>query len=87
MKIFDKDKNLLAMIIKNEDMESDKYFVTDENQDLQIAKFNLKKDVAIDKHIHLDQKRIIFSTSEVIIITEGEIEVEIFDVILEEIKP
>ncbi len=79
MKIFDKDKNLLAMIIKNEDMESDKYFVTDENQDLQIAKFNLKKDVAIDKHIHLDQKRIIFSTSEVIIITEGEIEVEIFD--------
>ena len=79
MKIFDKDKNLLGMIVKNEDMESDKYFATDAHQDLQIAKFNLKKNVTIDKHRHRDQKRTIFSTSEVIIITKGEIEVEIFD--------
>ncbi len=83
MKIFDKNKNLLAMIIKDEDVEYEKYFATDSDQDLQIAKFNLKKDTKIDRHIHLEQKRTIYSTSEVIVITRGQIEVEIFDKNLE----
>tara|TARA_Y100000816_G_scaffold97575_1_gene67893 strand:+ start:55 stop:447 length:393 start_codon:yes stop_codon:yes gene_type:complete len=83
MKIFDKNKNLLAMIIKDEDVEYEKYFATDSDQDLQVAKFNLKKDTKIDRHIHLEQKRTIYSTSEVIVITRGQIEVEIFDKNLE----
>ena len=83
MKIFDNNNNLLAMIIKNENLGHDKYFATDADQDLQIAKFNLQKDTKIDRHIHLEQKRIIHSTSEVIVITEGQIEVEIFDKNLE----
>ena len=83
MKIFDNNNNLLAMIIKNENLGRDKYFATDADQDLQIAKFNLQKDTKIDRHIHLEQKRIIHSTSEVIVITEGQIEVEIFDKNLE----
>ena len=55
MNIEDKNGNLLASIIKKDVMKGDKYFATDHNQDLQIAKFNLKKDTEILRHIHLQQ--------------------------------
>ena len=78
MNIEDKNGKLLATIIRKETMQGDKYFATNDEQDLQIAKFNLKKDTEIIRHIHLDQERKILSTSEVIIITKGVMVVDIY---------
>ena len=83
MNIEDKNGNLLASIIKKDVMKGDKYFATDHNQDLQIAKFNLKKDTEILRHIHLQQERRIMTTSEVIILTEGHMIVDIYSEDLE----
>jgi len=84
MNIEDKNGNLLASIIKKDDMKGDKYFATADEQDLQIAKFDLKKDTEILRHIHLEQERKIMTTSEVIILTEGEMVVDIYS---EELEP
>tara|TARA_Y100000748_G_scaffold303796_1_gene310233 strand:+ start:953 stop:1345 length:393 start_codon:yes stop_codon:yes gene_type:complete len=83
MNIKDKKGKLLASIIKKEDMKGEKYFATDNEQDLQVAKFDLKKDTEILRHIHLEQERKILSTSEVIIITKGEMVVDIYSEELE----
>ena len=83
MNIEDKNGNLLASIIKKDDMKGDKYFATVDEQDLQIAKFDLKKDTEIQRHIHLEQERKIMTTSEVIILTEGEMIVDIYSEELE----
>ena len=57
MNIKDKKGKLLASIIKKEDMKGEKYFATDNEQDLQVAKFDLKKDTEILRHIHLEQEK------------------------------
>ena len=79
MNILDKNGNLLAMIIKEDNMPSSKFFATENSQELQVAKFNLEEGTEIERHIHLQQERTIFYTSEVIVITDGEMFVEIFD--------
>ena len=38
-------------------MKGEKYFATDNEQDLQVAKFDLKKDTEILRHIHLEQEK------------------------------
>ncbi len=83
MNIEDKNGNLLASIIKKDDMKGDKYFATADEQDLQIAKFDLEKDTEILRHIHLKQERKIMTTSEVIILTDGEMIVDIYSEELE----
>ena len=43
MKIYDNKNKLLAIIIQNEDIEKEKNFVTDNEQEMQLASFNLKR--------------------------------------------
>ena len=83
MKIKDKEGNLLALIVNSEEIESEKYFATEDNQELQVGVFNLDKDDVIEKHIHFEQERKISRTSEVIIVTEGELIVDIYSKDLE----
>ena len=43
MKIYDDKNKLLAIIIQNKDIEKEKNFVTDNEQEMQLASFNLKE--------------------------------------------
>ena len=44
-----------------------------------MASFNLKKDTVVEKHYHPSQDRSIKTTSEVIVVLEGQIQVDIYD--------
>jgi len=79
MKIFNKKNTLLAIVIKKEDIIKDKNFITNNDEEFQVASFNLKKDTIIEKHYHPPQQRKVRHTSEVITVLEGKIKVSIFD--------
>ena len=78
MEIKDKNGKLLAMVIDYNKINQSKYFATDNSHELQVAAFNLEKNEKIIRHIHPPQERKINSTSEVLIILEGQIEYEIY---------
>ena len=86
MKILDANNNLLAQVIKPFDDKSPKNFFTENELDFQAASFQLEKDEKIERHIHNNQERIIHTTSEAIIVTEGLICVEIYDIDLNYIQ-
>lgn len=79
-KIHDQQGTLLAIILRPNLIKDEKYFATENSQEMQVAFFNLKKDTIIDNHIHVKQKREINSTSEVIVVLKGKIDVSIFDI-------
>ena len=83
MEIRDKNNKLLAMIFSPNDYKDEKYFLTEDSNEFQIAQFNLDEATEIKRHIHKDQERKINKTSEVIIVNEGSLELEIYD---EELK-
>ena len=66
-KIYDHANTLLAIILRPNQIREEKFFATENSQEMQVAFFNLKKDTVIDNHIHLKQNRNIHSTSEVIV--------------------
>jgi len=78
MKIYDKKNNLLAIVVRNNESDKEKNFITDDDAEFQVATFNLKKDIEIQKHYHPPQKRDINSTSEVIVILDGELTIDIY---------
>ena len=78
MKIFDKNNILLALFIKeNSNVEKD--FKTDNEEEFQVASFNLKKNTKIERHYHPENERIIKSTSEALIMVNGQVLVTIYD--------
>jgi|SaaInlStandDraft_1057018.scaffolds.fasta_scaffold212274_2 hypothetical protein len=79
MKIKDSKETLLAIIIRKEEMINDKDFATENEQEIQLASFNLSKGTEILKHYHPEQKRIVVSTSEVITLIEGKLKINIYD--------
>ena len=83
MEIRDKNNKLLAMIFTPGDYKNEKHFLTEDSNEFQIAQFNLDEATEIKRHIHRDQERKINKTSEVIIVNEGSLELEIYD---EELK-
>ena len=83
MEIRDKNNKLLAMIFSPNDYKDEKHFLTEDSNEFQIAQFNLDEATEIKRHIHKDQERKINKTSEVIIVNEGSLELEIYD---EELK-
>ncbi len=44
MKIYDKNNQLLALLLDFNKIEDSKYFATDDSQELQVASFKLNKD-------------------------------------------
>ena len=86
-KILDDKGNLLAFVIfNNENFKKDKFFATEENMDMQVASFNLKKGEIIDNHIHLNQERKVYTTTELIVLIEGGVDFNIFDKDLKQIE-
>ena len=79
MKIHDSNNNLLAMIIKNDDILEGKNFETNNEDSFQIASFSLKEGTKIERHYHPQQERVIMSTSEVLVMLDGEMTVDIYD--------
>ena len=79
MEIRDKNNKLLAMIFTPGDFKDEKHFLTEDNNEFQIAQFNLDHGTEIKRHIHGKQERKIENTSEVIIVNEGSLELEIYD--------
>tara|TARA_B100001057_G_scaffold141270_3_gene141033 strand:+ start:2037 stop:2429 length:393 start_codon:yes stop_codon:yes gene_type:complete len=79
MDIRDKNNKLLAMIFTPNDYKDEKHFLTEDNNEFQIAQFNLDQGTEIKRHIHGKQERKIENTSEVILVNEGSLELEIYD--------
>jgi len=77
--IKDNNGNLLAIFISYKSIKKEKDFVTDSSLDFQLASFNLKKDTVVEKHYHPSQDRSIKTTSEVIVVLKGKIQVDIYD--------
>ena len=78
MEIRDKKNNLLALVIRDNEIVKEKHFATENHYDFQLAAFNLKNKTVIERHIHNEQNRNIKTTSEVLVVLEGELRVEIF---------
>ena len=79
MKIFDNENNLLGYLIKIDDFSDDKKFLTENNNEFQVATFTMEENEIIKRHIHNKYKRKVFTTSEAITVIEGTLEVEIYD--------
>lgn len=80
MKIYDNDKNvLLAIVIKSDEINVGRNFITDDEQEMQVASFNFPKKTIIQNHIHLNQERNILTTPEIIFVVEGDILALLFD--------
>lgn len=79
MEILDKQGAILAKFFKHEKNSAGKNFFTENDEELQVASFNLKKDEIIIRHYHPNQDRDIKKTSEVIIVKVGMLQVDIFD--------
>lgn len=77
--ILDKNGNRLALIVNTNLTNLKKEFHTKNDENFQVGTFNLPEGESLDRHVHLENIRNINSTSEVLIILEGELEVEIFD--------
>tara|TARA_B100001057_G_scaffold501279_1_gene623112 strand:+ start:9681 stop:10073 length:393 start_codon:yes stop_codon:yes gene_type:complete len=79
VKIFDKNQKLVAEIVKLEDIQSERHFYTYDDQDFQLASFSFKENTEVARHIHNKQERKINSTSEVIVLIQGGLDVDIYD--------
>jgi len=83
MIIKDNQDELLAIIMKPSEIKEQKFFATDNETELQLASFQLDSGEEIIRHYHPKQERSISLTSEIIVVTEGRIEVEVYDTNLE----
>ena len=76
MEIFDKDKNLIAIVHKIKTLRMEKLFIQIMKR-LSIRNFNLDKGEIIENHIH--NKNQIYSTSEAIVVLSGMLKIDLFD--------
>ena len=77
--ILDENGDRLALIVNTNLTDLKKEFHTKNDENFQVGTFNLSEGESLDRHVHLENTRNINSTSEALIILEGELEVEIFD--------
>lgn len=79
MKILDRSNNLIAIVQKFEEIKQERNFLTDNNDEMQFASFNLSTNSTIKRHKHNLQKRIINTTSEGIVVLDGKIQVNLYE--------
>ena len=79
MHIKDKNGNILCLIVRKHEMSEGKVFYTEDDQEFQFASFRLQKDEVIDRHYHLQNTREVKYTSEAIIVYEGKLQLDIYD--------
>lgn len=85
-KILDKNKNLLAIVHRSSEFESGKTFYTNNENEMQFGSFQLDKDEEIKKHIHHPQVRSTQFTYEGLVVIDGKLQVNIYDLELEQIN-
>ncbi len=79
MEIFDKYKNLVAIVHKDLNFKNGKTFYSDNSREFQFGTFKLEKNEIIEKHIHNSQKREVNKTSEAIVVLSGALKIDLFD--------
>ncbi len=79
MEIFDKYKNLVAIVHKDSNFKNGKTFYSDNSREFQFGTFKLEKNEIIEKHIHNSQKREVNKTSEAIVVLSGALKIDLFD--------
>lgn len=79
MNIYDKNKNLISIYKRFEDISDSKEFLTEPSNDFQFGTFNLQSGEVINKHIHNKQNRLVNQTSEGIVVLSGSLEIDFFD--------
>ena len=79
-KILDSKENIIAIIVDTNLTNYEKEFHTDHKQSFQIGTFNLRKGEELERHIHLENKRIISNTCETLIVLDGKMSVDIYDI-------
>tara|TARA_B100000965_G_C19429791_1_gene685956 strand:- start:123 stop:515 length:393 start_codon:yes stop_codon:yes gene_type:complete len=79
MKIYDSNKNLLSIVIKADEIKERTNFITNNEEEMQVASFNFTEETVIDNHIHLNQNRSINTTPEIIFVVKGKIKASLFD--------
>lgn len=86
IKIFDKQKNLLAIVHQSTEFKSGKTFYTDHNDEIQFGSFQLEEGEEINKHIHNKQVRSTQFTYEGLVVIDGQIKVDLYDLQLIKIQ-
>ncbi|MDC3374991.1 hypothetical protein OAW80_02905 [Acidimicrobiia bacterium] len=86
IKIFDKQNNLLAIVHQTTEFQSGKKFYTDNNDEMQFGSFHLEAGEEINKHIHSKQARNTQSTYEGLVVIDGQIKVDLYDLQLIKIQ-
>jgi len=86
MNIKDKEGNLIAIYLDLKNANDFKNFYTEDSADMQFGVFNLPKDESILKHFHPEQNRIVRTTTEVLVLLSGKLEVSLYDNSLEHIE-
>ncbi len=74
-----KDGLVLARHIKKEDIRSNLNFFSNDNEFIQVGTWNYEAGKVLDRHYHNVVKREIDRTFEVIIVIQGKIQADIYD--------
>jgi hypothetical protein len=85
-KIFDKKNNLLAIVHQSTQFQSGKTFYTENNDEMQFGSFHLEAGEEINKHIHNKQVRSTQSTYEGLVVIDGQIKVDLYNLQLIKIQ-
>lgn len=79
LEIREAEGSILAIIFQNRNETSDGIdFLTTSNLELQVASVTRRTGSEIPRHFHPEQNRILKRTSEVLVILDGSIEVDIY---------
>ena len=79
MDIFDNHNNKIASVVYFEEIKNGRNFVSEKSDEFQIGLFQLESKTTIARHIHPGRNRNIDFTSEAIVLLEGEIEIDLYD--------
>ena len=69
----------MTIVIKADEIKERTNFITNNEEEMQVASFNFSEETVIDNHIHLNQNRNINTTPEIIFVVEGKIKATLFD--------
>ena len=79
MIVKDQNENIVCVVQYFDEIENERRFLTEDNEEMQYASFKYKKNTEVQRHFHNLNERNISTTAEGIVVLEGSIEIEIYD--------
>ena len=79
MIVKDQNENIVCVVQYFDEIEDERRFLTEDNEEMQYASFKYKKNTEVQRHFHNLNERNISTTAEGIVVLEGSIEIEIYD--------